>query len=410
MQNLLFAAFEQLLDARIEAAIAAGTYDIGVETLTAESFRIAERRTVYTHAATGAETRCYRVLRKDRNRPLAARRGAGLRAHDGRLLINEQTRRAAVQMHAASLMHDDGNVEIRTRLIRPMDARDDQRRRFEHSHWRKATREEFAALWEARMRPGAGILREQLPHHHRPVIADLGPAAGREHAGLPLRDRRRRARDRPPRHPRGARTCVPRARRRGGPSLSPVEAWSAVLDRGAVLDLAGDMQIRRSLVMGAYRVELTGFTDGTVPQLKALGLTSEIIAWRLRLFVPTAEDRGPAMLAALLDRHPLAPRRIAALRPEPDMSGVSAADLARRLARDAEAVCRHYLSNGHRSGRYWIVGDVLNTPAAASMCGSRSRFRPRCRRQMDRICCGESYVAVLRLGAVARPIAGFYAT
>ena len=70
LQNTLFAAFEQLLEARIEAALAAGTYDVGVETLTAESFRVAERRTVHTHAATGAETRCYRVLRKDRNRPL----------------------------------------------------------------------------------------------------------------------------------------------------------------------------------------------------------------------------------------------------------------------------------------------------------------------------------------------------
>jgi Toprim domain len=39
-----------------------------------------------------------------------------------------------------------------------------------------------------------------------------------------------------------------------------------------------------------------------------------------------------------------------------------AADLARRLARDAEAVCRHYLSNGRRAGRYWIAGDVQNTP------------------------------------------------
>ena len=39
-----------------------------------------------------------------------------------------------------------------------------------------------------------------------------------------------------------------------------------------------------------------------------------------------------------------------------------AGDLARRLARDAEAVCRHYLSKGRRSGRYWIVGDVQNTP------------------------------------------------
>jgi hypothetical protein len=39
-----------------------------------------------------------------------------------------------------------------------------------------------------------------------------------------------------------------------------------------------------------------------------------------------------------------------------------AADLARRLAREAEAVCRRYLSNGRRRGRYWIVGDVANTP------------------------------------------------
>ena len=40
----------------------------------------------------------------------------------------------------------------------------------------------------------------------------------------------------------------------------------------------------------------------------------------------------------------------------------SIADLARRLARDAEAVCQHYLSNGRRCGRYWMVGDLDNNP------------------------------------------------
>ena len=39
-----------------------------------------------------------------------------------------------------------------------------------------------------------------------------------------------------------------------------------------------------------------------------------------------------------------------------------AADLAERLARNAEAVCRHYLPNGRRAGRYWLVGDVTGTP------------------------------------------------
>jgi hypothetical protein len=35
-----------------------------------------------------------------------------------------------------------------------------------------------------------------------------------------------------------------------------------------------------------------------------------------------------------------------------------AADLAQRLAAQAEAVCHHYLPNGVRRGSYWIVGDV----------------------------------------------------
>jgi hypothetical protein len=39
----------------------------------------------------------------------------------------------------------------------------------------------------------------------------------------------------------------------------------------------------------------------------------------------------------------------------------SAAEIARRLAQNAEAVCRHYLSNGRREGRVWRVGDVDNT-------------------------------------------------
>tara|TARA_R110002072_G_scaffold19100_30_gene71220 strand:- start:18267 stop:19313 length:1047 start_codon:yes stop_codon:yes gene_type:complete len=39
-----------------------------------------------------------------------------------------------------------------------------------------------------------------------------------------------------------------------------------------------------------------------------------------------------------------------------------AAQLSQKLSRDAEAVCRAYLSNGRKHGRYWLVGDVQNTP------------------------------------------------
>ena len=40
----------------------------------------------------------------------------------------------------------------------------------------------------------------------------------------------------------------------------------------------------------------------------------------------------------------------------------SIADLTEALARNAEAVCRYYLSNGKREGHYWMVGDVRSTP------------------------------------------------
>lgn len=44
------------------------------------------------------------------------------------------------------------------------------------------------------------------------------------------------------------------------------------------------------------------------------------------------------------------------------MSGpYSAAELARRLSGHAEAVCAHYLPNGRKAGRYWLVGDAMNT-------------------------------------------------
>jgi hypothetical protein len=42
-----------------------------------------------------------------------------------------------------------------------------------------------------------------------------------------------------------------------------------------------------------------------------------------------------------------------------------AGDLAQRLAQNVEAVCRTYLSNGHRAGGYWLVGDAENNPGSS---------------------------------------------
>lgn len=41
---------------------------------------------------------------------------------------------------------------------------------------------------------------------------------------------------------------------------------------------------------------------------------------------------------------------------------MNATELSRRLGQQAEAVCRRYLSNGCKEGRYWLVGNVDNAP------------------------------------------------
>jgi hypothetical protein len=150
LQNTLFEAFEALLQARIEGAITSGTYDAGVETITAASLSIVERRTIYMHPGTGAATQVFTIARRDRNEPLslaevleqAAKRG-------GRLLLNARSHRAAVQVPAPSLMLDDGTVERRVRLVRPLECPSIAATALDATAWRVTDPEAFAVAWEA---------------------------------------------------------------------------------------------------------------------------------------------------------------------------------------------------------------------------------------------------------------------
>ena len=67
--------------------------------------------------------------------------------------------------------------------------------------------------------------------------------------------------------------------------------------------MGSEMCIRDS-VMGANRIELSGFDDTMRERLTAYGLFHEIISWKLRMFVPT-DASGPDVLARVLDRWPV---------------------------------------------------------------------------------------------------------
>ena len=71
-----------------------------------------------------------------------------------------------------------------------------------------------------------------------------------------------------------------------------------------MLDLADGLQLRRVRVMGRHRIELSGFNDTMRDRLRTYGLFSEIISWKLRMFVPTDEG-GIEVLAKLLEHYPI---------------------------------------------------------------------------------------------------------
>ena len=90
-----------------------------------------------------------------------------------------------------------------------------------------------------------------------------------------------------------------------GETLTHAQAWSRV-SNGATLDLDGDMTLKRVLVMHQHRIELINYQPSQLQRLKTLGLFTEIINWKTRLFIPTG-DTGPAVLSCLLEKHPLLP-------------------------------------------------------------------------------------------------------
>lgn len=305
-QNLLFEVFEQLMTAKVEGAIAAGNYDKGLETITAESVIVTDRRTVYTHPVSGAQSHVLTVARKDRIRPLGLGEALAIARAGPQsvLLVNTRSSRAAIQLPTASLMLDDGTVEHRVRLLRPTDELRFGLDALAETHWQPADRKLFSELWQAEVAAVpefttstfhivTGLL---LPIWRRLPDRDCQVYRIQTDAGERIIGRHI------------APTLVSSMLRNLGvddvPTLAPDEAWTGLIEGRIGLQLTEGLILRRSRVMNDYRVELIGFTDAMIPRLKALGLISEIISWKLRLFIPIG-GQGCAILASLLGRHTL---------------------------------------------------------------------------------------------------------
>ena len=306
-QNQLFAALETRIESNIEQAMEAGSYEVGVETVRADSLSTAGRETLYEHPRTGAVTDLVEVVRRDRLEPTTADVALDIGARDpgpdGKpsLVVNARSKRAAVLLPAPSRLFDDGGVQERVRLVRPAARETMARAELDASNWRPADETTWRALWvreiadlpthrESRFWLAAGLLLpiwDRLPFENMRVRR-LTTDAGEALIGRVLDASQVRA----------VRTSFGLG---GDFAMTGAEAFEAVMGRGTALALANGWRLARRRIMGADRVEIEGPADGDTDALKRMGCIVEIVSWRARAFAP-----GAHVLDRILERWPLA--------------------------------------------------------------------------------------------------------
>ncbi len=299
MQNDIFAVFQAGIEARIEAAIAAGTYDAGVEVLRADSFVVQRRETIAVHAATGARTELVQVLERRSAEIVGVdqvlRR---IMQGEGRPMINDRTGRAALVVDAPTLMVKDGSFPPRLRFIRPAENEHMAAAQLAETYWREVEVAEFRAAWVAEC--------AELPLYVEqcrfmvvglllPIWREL-PAFSSAVYRLTTDDGERLL----------GRQVPPGWRSFSDSPVMPIDPgshWEDIRTGRLALELAQGLLVRRVKVMHEGRIEISGWSDTDREWLKAAGCMSEIISHRLRFFIPIDK---PEVLSTIVRRHPVA--------------------------------------------------------------------------------------------------------
>ncbi|BBD63389.1 hypothetical protein NIES2109_62390 (plasmid) [Nostoc sp. HK-01] len=298
MQNIIFERFELLLSQQIEAAIAAGIYEMGVETLRAERFTVESQEAVYTHSETGSVTNYLKIERTQRNNIKTANEMLEFAAkYQGQLMINEKSGHAAVCIPTHSVYDADGGVIPRVLLVRSQKETRVPVQSLESSTWRQVSADAFVAAWSKEVN---ALPRFTTDYLHLvtgillPIWKILPQSSSRVFRlqtsdGQKILGRVVNANDiQTVREQLGLKNQL----------LSPAELVKLVLDEKYSQQLPGGITLRRSFIAGEPRLELVNSLSLT-DRLVAIGCFTEIIDWRKRLFVPTG-DRAADVLSEVI--------------------------------------------------------------------------------------------------------------
>ena len=307
-QNQLFEALETRFEANVQDAIDAGTFNEGVERIKADHLEVASRETAVVHQQAGADTEIVEIRRRDRVRPLTNRDALGVRhaeraaGRPAELMVNEQSQRPAVCVQAPVRILEDGSIERRVRLLRPLDREPLSASALRASRWRNASETRWRALWDAetaatppyresRFWLVTGLL---LPIWNRLSDSDVKVYRLTTDEREDLIGRVLTATE-----VTGFRSSLG-LDAADGPWLNATEIFDDVTRRRGSYRLAPGWRLRGRRNMDLARAEIEGPGLADLPLLKRLGCRTEIVSHRTTIYAPDA-----AALAAVIERFPI---------------------------------------------------------------------------------------------------------
>ncbi|MEO0031786.1 MAG: hypothetical protein RIS94_1544, partial [Pseudomonadota bacterium] len=303
LQNAIFDEFLGLVEARVDAARAAGTLDLGVETIAVESFEVLADTLLRTDAMSGATTHLLELSMARALKPMSLERLEALHPvadPQHRPVHNSRSGRVGLVVPARSLLTDEGTRVRRYELVRPLKRTFLSVDDLADSSWEPVDAGVFRECWQREVTEASATLRHERLHLATGLLLPVWDKLPSDHvrvARLSARDGRSLlGREVPGSH-------VPALCRALGlgavEPLAPDVLIEAVLTTGRAMEFASAdaVVVKRSLVNGSQRLELTGWSAARLDWYKAKGCFTEIIRFQTRLFVPL--ENALATLLAL---------------------------------------------------------------------------------------------------------------
>ncbi|GLT12670.1 hypothetical protein GCM10007928_49030 [Sulfitobacter porphyrae] len=283
MQNALFAEFMRRIADQSERARAAGTLDLGVETLRGEKIEQVSTEDLWTCPKSGAVTRIIGLEVTDPVYILGADEAMS-RNPDKLPMVNRASGRAALISARPMQMYDEDIVTLMRKAVRPNGSSYLEETRFELSAWEEIGKPEFTRLWDAeaaslpkttttKLYLLTGLLLpiwKDIPTTNERIYR-VTPDGATPMIGRTLSEE-------------GA--AALRARFLVSNPQTPQKMLTAALGTTASVDLGRGLTLTRRRVAGEMRLELCGADKGMIEGLKTMGCFTEIIAFQLRVFLP----------------------------------------------------------------------------------------------------------------------------